>query len=111
MRNRVKFVCLVLFLGLPFFADAQHFSVNLSQKHAAKLNALKSGKKRLIKYYKYYKKDSTQYMRKQEKHYKKAFDSTRAFNTSWISINLLGIHLIGKLLRSKYSFMETLSGV
>ncbi len=72
----MKFVGLVLFFILPFVADAQSFSVNLSQKHTEKLNGLKDGRKRLIKYYRYYKKDSTRYMRQQNKFYKKSFDST-----------------------------------
>ena len=59
-----------------YFTEAQDFSINLSSKHHNKLNSIKDGHTRLVKYYKYYKKDSAQFMRKQEKHYKKAFDST-----------------------------------
>jgi len=36
----------------------QNFKMNLSSQHEQKLEAIKSGHKRMMKYYKYYKKDS-----------------------------------------------------
>jgi hypothetical protein len=66
---------ILLLIFLPGILAAQNVSINLSPKHANKLNTYKSGHKRLVKYYKFYKKDSTRFMKKQERHYKKTLDS------------------------------------
>jgi hypothetical protein len=71
-----KYITICLFCTIANCATAQNFSVALSEGHMKKLNALNSGKKRLIRYYKYYKKDSAQFVRKQDRYFKSTFDST-----------------------------------
>ncbi len=72
----------IFFIMLSFtqVLIAQTIKITLSPKHTHKLTTIKSGHKKLTKFYKYYKKDSTQYVRAQEKHYKKTFDSTYRAN-------------------------------
>lgn len=47
----------------------------LSYKHQIKLTSVSSGHKRIVKFHKYLKRDSTRYSRLQEKKYKKVVDS------------------------------------
>lgn len=61
---------------LPCYIHAQSLNVNLSPRHSQKLSTIKSGHKRLTKFYKFYKRDSAKHFRKQEKYYKKLLDST-----------------------------------
>jgi hypothetical protein len=74
----VKKLLFVVVLFLCLLASnlfAQTFAVSLSPKHASKLNSIKTGHKRLVRYYKYYKKDSTHHIRKEDKRYRHILDS------------------------------------
>ena len=70
----------VIFLGILLILSSlrlhgQTFSVPISPKHSAKLNSIQSAEKRLIKYYKFYKKDSARFTREQHKRFKRTIDS------------------------------------
>ncbi|HEY3406163.1 MAG TPA: hypothetical protein VGK59_22405 [Ohtaekwangia sp.] len=49
--------------------------INLSPKNQQKLSAIESGHRRMMKFYKFYKRDSTRYMRMQEKKHQGTMDS------------------------------------
>ncbi|MBX2969584.1 MAG: hypothetical protein KF803_09435 [Cyclobacteriaceae bacterium] len=55
---------------------AQSFNINLSPIHQQKLTKIESGHKRMVKFYKFYKKDSARYIKKLSRQHKKALDST-----------------------------------
>jgi hypothetical protein len=74
MIRLIFLVCVIVF-SFHLNTHAQNFSINLSPKHNQKLNSIQSGHKRLLKYYKFYKKDSTQFRKQQNKNFKKSFDS------------------------------------
>jgi len=69
--------CLLLLICLLATSSlyAQNFSINLSQRHSKQLNSFKSGHKRLVKYYRFYKKDSARHQRNQERIYRNTLDS------------------------------------
>ncbi len=69
---------LILCPGILF---SQSFKVNLSPKHEQKLGHVKSGHKRMMKYYKYHKKDSAQHSKKKNKQARKELDSLRKAET------------------------------
>jgi len=71
-------IILVVFLVLLFClnGNAQTSGVYLTPRHAQKVGLIKSGHKRLIKYYKYNRKDSARYERKRKRHYTAVLDST-----------------------------------
>jgi hypothetical protein len=56
-------------------AFAQTFKVALSPKHTSQLSAIKSGHERMVKFYKYYKRDSVRHVHGQERFHKKQLDS------------------------------------
>lgn len=69
----------ILFISFLFVAEilsAQNFNVNLSPKHLKKLQTYQSGHKRLKQYYKFYRKDSLNLSKDQNKKYKRELDST-----------------------------------
>jgi hypothetical protein len=72
--KKALYILLILCPGILF---SQSFKVNLSPKHEQKLGHVKSGHKRMMKYYKYHKKDSAQHSKKKNKQYKKELDSLR----------------------------------
>jgi hypothetical protein len=72
----IRALYLLVLIILPGQIIAQSFLINLSPNHQQKLNTIKSGHQRMMKYYKYYKKDSTHHSKKQEKKYKHTIDST-----------------------------------
>jgi len=76
LRKANKY-CLFIVISFLFMAEikSQDFSVALSPKHSERLNTIKSGHKRLIKYYKFHKKDSARHQRNQERIYRHTLDS------------------------------------
>ncbi len=68
----ILFISFVLISGI---LSAQNFSVNLSQKHLTKLERYKSGHKRLKQYYKFYRKDSIEHRRRQNRKFRNELDS------------------------------------
>lgn len=63
------------FIFFPTLLFAQDFNVNLSPKHERKMTTIKSGHKRMMKYYKYYKKDSALQRRTMDKKARNQMDS------------------------------------
>ncbi len=61
---------------LPLTLFAQQFNVNLSPSHQQKLSTIESGHKRMVKYYRYYKKDSARLVKRENKKKRLAWDST-----------------------------------
>lgn len=72
MKTRLT-IALLLFSLMGF---SQTFNINLSPNHQQKLTSIKSGHKRMVKFYKYYKKDSAQHTKKLTKQEKRLWDST-----------------------------------
>jgi hypothetical protein len=62
---------------VPSLLWGQSFKINLSPKHDQKLGGIKSGHKRMMKYYKYHKKDSAHHIKSKDKKAKKESDSLR----------------------------------
>ena len=77
-RSSTRLRCLttVFCFILLTTSQAQNFHLSLSQKHSQQLNTIKDGHKRLVKYYKFYKKDSANYSRSQQRKYQHILDST-----------------------------------
>lgn len=65
----------ILFILIYGYGFSQTLNINLSPNHAQKLSTIKSGHKRLVKFYKFYKKDSVKHFKKQDRHYRKLIDS------------------------------------
>ncbi|MBL0743090.1 hypothetical protein [Chryseolinea lacunae] len=57
-------------------AYSQDFTISLSPRHQKKLNATRNGHSRLVRYYKYYRRDSSRFVHDQERSYKRRLDST-----------------------------------
>src|SRR5687767_4147103 len=74
MKVKVNLILIVLILG-SMGAVGQTFKVNLSPSHDKKLSLIKSGHKRMMKYYKFYKKDSVKHLKKVNKQARKTMDS------------------------------------
>lgn len=66
----------ILFLFLPLTAYSQSFNISLSPVHQKKISGIESGHKRMKKYYKFYKKDSSQHFKRLNRKQKKDWDST-----------------------------------
>lgn len=66
---------------LPGLLFGQSFKVNLSPKHQQKLTSISSGHKRMMSYYKFYKKDSTALLKNKTKQAKREWDSLRKAET------------------------------
>jgi hypothetical protein len=66
---------LVLLMVTAISVKAQHFVVNLSSKHQQKLASVKDGHKRLVKYYRFLKKDSIRQRKRTDWYYEKQLDS------------------------------------
>lgn len=101
---RVRLI--ILLSGLWLTGFSQVVSINLSSKHQQKLNGFKSGHKRMAKYYKFYKKDSTRHVRLSAKKARKEWDSiTRADVLNASSLKYLsGI-------KNKEKFIDSLQGL
>lgn len=59
----------------PYVLSAQNASVSLSPKRQEKLSSIKSGHKRMARFYQFYKRDSIKQAKKEDKYYKKRLDS------------------------------------
>ena len=66
---------ILFLLLLPSLLFGQGFKINLSPKHEQKLGMIKSGHKRMMSYYKFYKKDSAHHLKKITKRAKQYRDS------------------------------------
>jgi hypothetical protein len=64
-----------LLIFFPSILFAQSFKVNISPKHQQKLSAIKSGHQRMMRYYKFYKKDSAKHSKAWSKSAKRYQDS------------------------------------
>lgn len=77
MRHMIRILALIVILfWYNGEAHSQHFSVTLSSKHEGKLNTIKSGHKRLVKYYKFLKRDSLKQAKENRKLLRHKYDST-----------------------------------
>jgi hypothetical protein len=75
LKDRWKKAALIAAIVFITGSTCLHAQIDLSPKHSAKLSTIKSGHKRLVKFYKFYKKDSTRHIKWQEKKYKRLLDS------------------------------------
>ncbi|HYG17967.1 MAG TPA: hypothetical protein VD816_03525 [Ohtaekwangia sp.] len=66
---------LLLLIGAAVSAKAQHFVVSLSPKHQHKLASIDDGRKRMLKFYRFLKKDSVRERRRIDRYYEKQLDS------------------------------------
>lgn len=85
VKLRCVFAAAVFLLCFSFELQAQRVSVTLSPKHENKLSTIQSGHKRLVKYYKFLKKDSSRQVRQETKRYKHMFDSMYRANRKRIA--------------------------
>lgn len=68
----MKKISIILLIIFPQAIFSQGFKINISPKHEQKLGMIKSGHKRMMSYYKFYKKDSAKHFKnwsRQAKHY------------------------------------------
>lgn len=80
VKRDLFLICSLIFFVSTQVSFAQSFNVNLSPKHVAKINQAKSGQKKLAEYRKYFSKDSARQSRKENKTFRKRFDSLARAN-------------------------------
>lgn len=78
----LKLPITILILLFPIGLFSQSFKANLSPKHEQKLSSIKSGHKRMLSYYRFYKKDSAGHVKKKTKQAKREWDSLRRAEAS-----------------------------
>jgi len=81
--------------------SGQSFKINLSRSHEQKLNQLKSGHKRMMKYYKYYKKDSAGHIKKLNKKARHSMDSAVKAEASSKQLNNFNNNIVNVSISNK----------
>lgn len=71
-----KCIAILMLLFIPVLAYSQKLNITLSPEHQQKISQAKSGHRQMLRFYKYYKKDSAKQAKARDKKYKKEFDST-----------------------------------
>lgn len=89
----MKALIIILILLFPMYLFAQTLNINLSPKHQQKLSGIESGHKRMVKFYKYYKKDSARYVKKLNRQQKKTLDSAFLAEAARTKEQALAVHV------------------